>query len=81
MRQLFFKTVKAVVTANTLSAGPGGLNMNNNIVRLRDSADNNHGMLDNTTIDGPEFRAFGGFRWTNGNTGVTERISSTVREI
>ncbi len=69
------KNFSNVVTANTLSAGTGGLNMNGNIVRLRDSADNNHGMLYNTTVDGPEFRAFGGFRWTNGNSGATQRMS------
>ena len=68
------KTFSNVVSANTLSAGSGGLNMNNNLLRLRDSADNNHGMLYNSTIDGPEFRAFGGFRWTNGNNGATERM-------
>ena len=68
------KTFSNVVTANTLSAGTGGLNMNGNIVRLRDSADNNHGMIYNTTVDGPEFRAFGGFRWTNGTNGATERM-------
>ena len=68
------KTFSNTVTANTLSAASGGLNMNNNLVRLRDSADNNHGMLYNSTIDGPEFRAFGGFRWANGNNGATERM-------
>lgn len=69
------KTFSNIVTANTLSAGTGGLNMNNNIVRLRDSADNNHGMIYNSTVDGPEFRAFGGFRWVNGNNGATQRMS------
>lgn len=68
------KTFNNVVTANTLSAGTGGLNMNNNILRLRDSVDNNHGMIYNAAVDGPEFRAFGGFRWTNGTAGATERM-------
>ena len=68
------KTFSNIVTANTLSAGSGGLNMNGNILRLRDSADNNHGMLYSSTVDGPEFRAFGGFRWTNGTNGATERM-------
>ena len=69
------KSFSNVVTANTVSAGTGGLNMNNNLVRLRDSADNNHGMIYNSTIDGPEFRAFSGFRWVNGNSGATQRMS------
>ena len=69
------KTFSNVVTANTLSAGAGGLNMNGNLLRLRDSADNNHGMIYNTAVDGPEFRAFGGFRWTNGNNGATQRMN------
>ena len=69
------KTFSNVVTANTLNAGSGGLNMNGNLVRLRDSADGNHGMIYNPTVDGPEFRAFGGFRWANGTNGATQRMS------
>ncbi len=69
------KTFSNAVTANAFSAGSGGLNMNGNTLRLRDSADNNHGMVYNTTVDGPEFRAFGGFRWTNGTAGATQRMN------
>ena len=69
------KTFSNTVSANTLSAGSGGLNMNGNILRLRDSADGNHGMIYNSTVDGPEFRAFGGFRWANGANGATQRMS------
>lgn len=69
------KTFNNTMTVNAFSAGSGGLNMNDNIVRLRDSADNNHGMLYNSTVDGPEFRASGGLCWTNGASGATQRMS------
>lgn len=69
------KTFTNAVSANSLTAGSGGLNMNGSIVRLRDSADSNHGMLYNSTIDGTEFRGFTAFRWTTGVTGATERMS------
>ena len=68
------KTFSNTVAAITLSAGTGGLNMNDNMLRLRGSNDSNHGMLYSLTADGPEFRAFSGFRWTNGTSGATERM-------
>lgn len=63
-------------TANNFSIRTGGtgLNLNDSFLRLRGSGDSNHGILYNSTVDGPEFRAFTGFRWTNGVNGTTERM-------
>jgi len=63
-------------TANgfSLRSGGTGLTLNDNLFRLRASSDNNHAILYSATVDGPEFRAFSGFRWTNGFGGATERM-------
>jgi hypothetical protein len=56
--------------AGTVSGG-GNVALNDNMLRLRGLADPNHGMLWSLAVDGPEFRAFSGFRWTR-NLGNTE---------
>src|SRR5262249_31255671 len=63
--------------AARLDVQGGNVAINNNVLQLRSAADLNHGMLYSATVDGPEFRAFAGFRWTNGTAGATERMRLT----
>lgn len=62
------------VNSFDIKSGGGGLNLNKTMLRLTAGNDSNHGMLYSGAVDGPEFRAFGGFRWTNGLNGATERM-------
>ena len=62
------------LTANTVNVNAGGLTLNDNLLRLRGANDPNHGILWSTEVDGPEFRAFSGFRWQNGSGVLTERM-------
>jgi Chaperone of endosialidase len=57
-----------------LDVANGNIAINNNLLQLRGASDANHGMLYSGVVDGPEFRAFGGFRWTNGAGGASERM-------
>ncbi|HEY6122526.1 MAG TPA: tail fiber domain-containing protein, partial [Pyrinomonadaceae bacterium] len=52
----------------------GNIAMNNSLIQLRGGSDLNHGVVYSGAVDGPEFRGFGGFRWTNGAGGVSERM-------
>ncbi len=52
----------------------GNLTLNDNMLRLHTITDGNQGLLYSSAVDGPEFRAFGGFLWTNGFSGGTERM-------
>lgn len=44
---------------------------------LRSNGDTNHGMIYNSTIDGPELRGFQGCIWKTGSSGATERMRLT----
>ncbi len=68
-------TLGSTLTANSVSVQSSGLYMNSNLLRLRNSSDNNHGMLYNSTTDGPEFRGFAGFVWKTGLNGATQQMS------
>jgi hypothetical protein len=57
-----------IEASNILSINQTGMLM------VKGPQDSNHGMLYSSTVDGPEFRAFGAFRWTNGSGGAVERM-------
>lgn len=56
-----------------------GITMGDKPVYLRGSygSDPNHGMIYNSTVDGPEMRGFTGFIWKTGASGATERMRLT----
>jgi trimeric autotransporter adhesin len=69
-------TVGGTFTANSVSiqSGGGGFTLNDTFLRLRAANDNNHGLFYSTDVNGVEFRAFSGFRWTTGTSGATQRM-------
>ncbi|MBS1796540.1 MAG: tail fiber domain-containing protein [Acidobacteria bacterium] len=56
-------------TVNKLAAF-GRVVLNDNMLMLRSAGEIDQGILYSNTVDGPEFRASGGFRWTNNNGGT-----------
>ena len=50
----------------------GNVYMQNNMISLLSSADTNHGIIYNSSVNGPEFRGFAGFRWATGSSGATQ---------
>jgi hypothetical protein len=70
---------ETVIIPGQLSlAGSLTMALNDGLLRLRVFNDENHGIVYNSAIDGPEFRAFGGFIWRNGSNGATERMRLTA---
>ena len=57
--------------ALTANVNGGNVALNDNLLRLRTSADSNNGLLYSPAVDGIEFRAGSGFRWV---IGATERM-------
>ena len=43
-----------------------------------DLTDTNHGMIYNSTVDGPMFRGYAGFTWNTGSAGATQRMTLTA---
>lgn len=52
----------------------GAVALNDGMLRLRTGPDANHGLLFSAAVDGIEFRGFGGFRWSTGTGGASERM-------
>lgn len=57
-----------------LEIAGGALALNDGMLRLRTGPDANHGLLFSAAVDGIEFRGFGGFRWSTGTGGASERM-------
>jgi hypothetical protein len=70
-------TFDAGATDPVFAFTSGELDITNTIVNLNDNlistrTDTNHGLIHNTTVDGPELRGFAGFLFATGSAGATE---------
>lgn len=82
----------AFVIANNDASASSAIHLNvsgvnrltiNNAVRIPSStllciADDNHGMIYNAGVDGPQFRGFAGFTWNTGASGATQIAKLTA---
>jgi len=61
--------------ASGFNVNGGDLVLNNNMLRMRNADDANHGLLYSYAIEGIEFRGNSGFRWMTGTNGANQRMS------
>ena len=70
------------ISGNTIASSTGAnvrfgnpIWMGDYAVLLRGYPDVNHGMIYNSTINGPQFRGFSGFSWNTGTGGATKQMA------
>ena len=68
------QTAENATNATNAANLAGNVTLQNNLLRLRQANDSNHGLIYSSAVDGMELRANAGFIWKNGTSGATERM-------